>query len=103
MCDYSYAYIVVKYRINVAGITDANERNKELVLNHNAWLRSWISKNNNTLIDNAEYLDIVMSMYSLLNYGDNYHMTSRIIIEMKRMMLLMKIILQVIIGLTITR
>ena len=29
-----------------------------------------------TFIDNAEYLDIVMPMYNLLEYSDNYSMTS---------------------------
>ena len=31
---------------------------------------------NNTFVDNAEDLDIVMSMYNLLEYSDNYSMTS---------------------------
>ena len=33
-------------------------------------------KVNNTFIDNAEDLDIVMPMYNLLEYSDNYSMTS---------------------------
>ena len=33
-------------------------------------------KINNSFIDNAEDLDIVMSMYNLLEYSDNYSMTS---------------------------
>ena len=33
------------------------------------------SKVKNTFIDNAEDLDIVMSMYNLLEYGDNYCIT----------------------------
>ena len=36
-----------------------------------------LSKINNTLIDNAEDLDIVMPMYDLLEYSHNYSMTSR--------------------------
>ena len=27
---------------------------------------------NNKQIDNAKYIDVVMSMYTLLEYGDNY-------------------------------
>ena len=38
--------------------------------------RSCISKINNTFIDNAEELDIVMPMYNLLEYSDNHSMTS---------------------------
>ena len=31
---------------------------------------------NNTQIDNAEYIDIVMTMYNLIEYSDNYSKTS---------------------------
>ena len=34
------------------------------------------SKINNTQIDNAEYIDIVMSMHNLIEYSDNYSKTS---------------------------
>ena len=34
------------------------------------------SKINNTQIDNAEYVDIVMSMHNLIEYSDNYSKTS---------------------------
>ena len=37
---------------------------------------SCISKINNTQIDNAEYIDIVMPMYNLIEYSDNYSKTS---------------------------
>ena len=37
--------------------------------------RSCISKINNTFIDNAENLDITMSIYDLLESSDNYSMT----------------------------
>ena len=35
-----------------------------------------LSKINNTFIDNVEDLDIVMSMYNLLEYSGNYFMMS---------------------------
>ena len=35
-----------------------------------------ISKINNTQIDNAEYIDIVMPVYNLIEYSDNYSKTS---------------------------
>ena len=38
--------------------------------------RSCITKINNTLIDSAEDLSIVMRMYNLLEYSQNYSMTS---------------------------
>ena len=43
---------------------------------NNAPFRSCISKLNDTFIDNAEYLDIVMRMHNLLEYSENYSMTS---------------------------
>ena len=33
-------------------------------------------KINNAQIDDKEYIDIVMSMYSLIEYSDNYSKTS---------------------------
>ena len=47
----------------------------KLTLKNNAPLRSYLSKINNTFINNAEELDIVMSMYNLLEYSDNYSTT----------------------------
>ena len=35
-----------------------------------------ISEINNTLIDNASYIDIVKPVYNLIGYGDNYSKTS---------------------------
>ena len=35
-----------------------------------------ISKINNAQIDNAEYIDIVMPMYNLIEYSDNYSKAS---------------------------
>ena len=37
-----------------------------------------MSKTNNTLIENAKDLDIVMLMYSSLEYSDKYSMTERL-------------------------
>ena len=75
LCDYSDAYIVVKGRINVTGTDNAN-RKKNLILKNNALFSSWITKINNSLIDNAEDLDIAMPIYNLFEYKDNYSMTS---------------------------
>ena len=50
------------------------KRNKKLTFTNNAPFRSYISKINNTFIDNAEDLDLVMLMHNLLEYSDNYFM-----------------------------
>ena len=42
---------------------------------NNAPFRSYVSKINGTLIGNAEDLAIVMTMYNLLEYSQNYSMT----------------------------
>ena len=47
-----------------------------LAFKNNAPFKSFISKTNSTLINNAEDLDIVMPMYNLLEYSQNYSMTS---------------------------
>ena len=75
LCDYGNAYIVVKETITVEGDND-EKRNKKLTFKNNAPFRSCISNINNTFIDSAEDIDIVTPMYNLLEYSDNYSMTS---------------------------
>ena len=80
LCDYSDAYILVKRNISVnntaaAGI-DANNVNKKVIFKYCAPFTNCISKINNTQIDNAEYIDIVMPMYNLIEYSGNYSKTS---------------------------
>ena len=72
----------MKERIVVIGTNKANKGNKKLkkiqeynIFKNNAPFRLCLSKINNTFIDNAEDLDIVMSMYNPLEYSDNYSMT----------------------------
>ena len=45
------------------------------MLKNNAPFRSCISKISGTLIGNAEDLDIVLPMYNLLEYSQNYSRT----------------------------
>ena len=76
LCDYGDAYVVVKWRISVSGTNDTKKRNKKLTFKTNIPFRSYVSKVNNTFIDNAEDLNIVMPMYNLLDCSDNCSMTS---------------------------
>ena len=55
---------------------DKKKRDKKLSFKNNAPFRSCISKTSNTFIDNTGDLDIVMLMYNLLEYRENYSMTS---------------------------
>ena len=66
LCDYSDAYIAVKGTITVEVTTANNRIIKELTFKNNVPFKSCISKINNTFIDSAEDLDIVMLMYNLL-------------------------------------
>ena len=78
--DYSDAYITVKGNITVNNTADAgaaaDNTNKRVIFKNCAPFINCISKINNTQIDNAEYIDIVMAMYNLIEYSDNYSKTS---------------------------
>ena len=79
LCYYSNAYILVKGNIkvnNTAAGAAVNNTNKKVIFKICAPFTNCISKINNTQIDNAEYIDIVMSMYNLIEYSDNYSKTS---------------------------
>ena len=57
----------------------ANENNKaekDVAFKINVPFRSCISKINSTLIGNTQDFDIAMPMYNLLEYNQNYSMTS---------------------------
>ena len=49
---------------------------KKLIFKNNAPFINCISKTNGIKIDNAEYLDVVMPMYNLLEYSKNYIKTA---------------------------
>ena len=61
LCDFSDADIAVKGTITVTN-QDNNAYDKNLAFKNNAQFISCISKMNNTPIDNAENLDIVIPM-----------------------------------------
>ena len=65
----SDAYIVVKGDITVIIPNNINQCDKKLAFKNNAPFISYISKINNTLINNAEDLDIVMPKYNLNEYN----------------------------------
>ena len=74
LCDYSDAY-VVEGTITVRRANN-DTYDKKLAIKINAPFTSCTTKINNTLIDNAEDLDIVMLMYNLIKYSKNYSKTS---------------------------
>ena len=80
LCDYSDAYILVKGTITVnntaAQGAAANNTNKKVIFKNCSPFINCISEINNTQIDNAKDIDIVMPMYNLIEYGDNYAKTT---------------------------
>ena len=81
LCDYSDAYILVKGTITIRGAgADAarqvDERDKGVVFKNCAPFTNCISEINNTQVDNAKDIDIVMPLYNLIAYTDNYAKTS---------------------------
>ena len=80
LCDYSDAYILVKGTISVnstaAQDAAANNTNKKVIFKNCAPFTNCISEINNTQIDNAKDIDIVMPMYNLIEYSDNYAKTT---------------------------
>ena len=78
LCDYADAYILVKGTITITGAGNddatkrADERDKDVTFKNCAPFTKCISRINNTDIDNAQDIDIVMPMYNLIEYSDNY-------------------------------
>ena len=82
LCYYSDAYILVKGTITVTapGVNNnanniRDKRNRPLILKNNAPFVSCITRINGQLIEDADDLDIVMSIYNLLEYSKNYKKT----------------------------
>ena len=82
LCDYADAYILVKGTITITGAGNddatkqADERDKGVTFKNCAPFTKCISRINNADIDNAQNIDIVMPMYNLIEYSDNYSKTS---------------------------
>ena len=80
LCDYGDAYILVKGTITVnntaASDADANSTTKKVISKNCPPFTNCISEINNTQVENAKYLDIVMPVYNLMECSDNYSKTS---------------------------
>ena len=80
LCDYSDACILVKGTISVNNTAAAdaaiNNTYKKVIFKNCAPFTNCISEINNTQIDNAKDIDIVMPMYNLIEYSDNYAKTT---------------------------
>ena len=82
LCDYNDAYILVKGTITITGAgadaaaRQADERDKGVAFKNCAPFINCISEINNTQADNAKDIDIIMLIYNLIEYSDNYAKTT---------------------------
>ena len=78
-CDYGDAYIIVKETISVAAQARDNPNNgnkKEAVLKHCVPFTYYITEVKNTQRDDGKDVNVVMPIYNLTEYSNNYWKTS---------------------------
>ena len=80
MCDYAEAYILVDGTIRA----DTANTNTRLALKNCAPFTKCNLEINDEHVDTAENLDIVMPMYNLIEYSDNYQDSSATLYQYKR-------------------
>ena len=80
LCDYSSVYILAKKTISVVNTTaedaDANNANEKVTCKNCPPFTNCISEINNTQVGNAKDHHVVVPMYNLLDYSDNYSKAS---------------------------
>ena len=79
LIDYIDAYTLAKGIITVpnpAGDAAVNNTNKRVISENYAPCTDCMTKINNTEVDNAEDIDIVVSIYNLIEYSDAYSKAS---------------------------
>ena len=81
LCDYAEDYILVDGTIRGAG---GDNNNTRLALKNCAPFTKCNLEINDEHIDKAENLDIVMPMYNLMEYSDNYQDSSATLYQYKR-------------------
>ena len=86
-CDYGNAYILAKGIMAITGAGDdaaarrEGERSKGVIFETCAPFTNSKSEINNTEIDNAKDTDIVMPMYNLIEYSENYFKKYRSLLQ----------------------
>ena len=72
LCGYSDAYILVTGNITVT----PNNAATQVVFQNCEPFEDWRTEINDTFVDYANFLNITMPMYNLIEYSDNYSDTS---------------------------
>ena len=80
LCDYAEAYILVDDTIRAINVVNATR----LALKNCAPFTKCNLEINDEHVDTAENLDIVMPMYNLIEYSDNYQDSSATLYQYKR-------------------
>ena len=77
LCDYNDGYILVKGTITDAPeiAVASNNAYKKIIFKNCPPFTNCISKINNTQVGDAHDVDVVMSLYNLIEYSDNYSKT----------------------------
>ena len=78
LCDYSDAYILSSGAIIVknTGTAATTNNRKNIIFKNCALFTDCLSEMKNKQIDNVKDIEIVMLMYNLIKYNDNYSKTS---------------------------
>ena len=84
LCDYAEAYILVDGTIRAVAANEAGAAAVKLALKNCAPFTKCNLEINDEHVDTAENLDIVMSMYNLIEYSDNYQDSSATLYQYKR-------------------
>ena len=72
LCDYSHAYILVTGNTTVTG----GNNNTKVAFKNCAPFEKCRTEINETFVDDADFINITMPMYNLIEYRDNYSDTS---------------------------
>ena len=80
ICDYSDAYVLVTGNINVAG----GNNNTKVPFKNCSPFRKCRIEINETFIYEADFINITMPMYNLIEYSDDYSDTSGRLWQFKR-------------------
>ena len=80
LCDYSDAYIIVTGNIAV----EVGDDNTKAVFKNCTPFRKCKTEMNDTFVEEAEFIDIAMPMYNLIEYSNNYSDTSGRLRQFKR-------------------
>ena len=80
LCDYFDAYILVTGNITAAPDSEATQ----VIFKNCAPFEKFRTEINDTFVDEADFINIAMLMYNLIEYSDNYSDTSGSLWNFKR-------------------